>query len=165
MEFFLMLMASVAVILIIAVIDVTIIRRLSVLSRVGLFTYLIGLVLLGIGAVMLSELSIDPDTVLLLDGAGVICEGITLVAITVGVDNKIDSTNLGRTGSNFWKAICNMIIFGMSASFLQVMTLEETVQLFSVAVLSIVSVFFMIMAVFTVIVLLFKILFGQDEVQ
>lgn len=165
MEFFLMLMASVAVILIIAVVDVTIIRRLSILSRVGLFTYLIGLVLLGIGAVMLSELSIDPDTVLLLDGAGVIFEGITLVAITVGVDNKIDNTSLGRTGSNFWKAICNMTIFGMSASFLQVMTLEETVQLFSVAVLSVLSVFFMIMAVFTVIVLLFKILFGQDEVQ
>ncbi len=161
MYLFMMLVISFILILLIAMIDRNALRKLSILSRIGIMTYLIGLSLLCTSTI------VGEEVVEALEILGVSFLTVTVIAIIVAADNAIDSAGLRKIGNSFWKSTVNMVICLVVAALVNVLGLTIEVAYFTIVAFGGLAAIFLAIAVISLIILIFKILFGKadDDVQ
>lgn len=128
MSLFMVLVVSFLAILIVAMANHEFLRSLSILSRIGILMYLVGLAILTMSTAI-------PADMMLFDIAGLACLAITVIAVIIGINNWINCFEMGKIGSNFWKSLANMIILMLVKSAVISLSINTMVVFFVANVL------------------------------
>lgn len=140
-------------------IDKKSLRKLSISTRIGIFTYLLALVVFSIGEFFAGQNEVEEISQIV----GIILAVYTDFVLFHGVSKQIDKTNMGNLGCMFWKAIIGAGLFGVLVIILLGLPLMSNIKAYGIDIVVGIAGLFGVFAVATVIVLLFKILFGSDQ--
>jgi hypothetical protein len=150
---------SVVGVLMWGLIDRKSLRALSMSTRIGLFTYLLALVAFSIGQFLTGQ----NEVVEISEIIGIILAVYTVFVVFNGGANQINRTNTGNIGRKFWKSILGAVLFGVLEAILVALPLAVDIKNYGLVIVALIAGLFGVFAIATIIVLLFKMLFGRDE--
>ena len=152
MGYLILLVVSVIVVLILGTSGTF--NHLSFPLRLGIFLYLLLLMLWGINS-LISD-STGSSRIIVLDAVGSVLMLITVLIILI-VD-----ISMGFLGKNFWKSVIFMSIFLVGSGIMYTINIDDMVKVFFIAVYGLVATVFLVIAIVMVFLLLIKMLFGTD---
>lgn len=150
---------SILAIVLWGLIDKKSLRKLSMSTRIGIFTYLLTLVAFSIGEFFAGQNEVEEISQIV----GIILAIYTVFVLFHGVSKQIDKAKMGSLGCMFWKAIIGAALFGVLVVILLGLPLMSNIKAYGIDIVAGIAGLFGVFAVATVIVLLFKMLFGRDE--
>jgi len=143
-------------------IDKKSLRKLSISTRIGIFTYLLALVAFSIGEFLTGQNEIKEISQII----GIVLAIYTVFVLFNRISKQIDKTQMGNLGCKFWKAVIGASLFSILETVLFELFLTPDIRNYSLIIVAGIAGLFWIFAGATVIVLLFKTLFppkNEDE--
>ncbi|MDN4847592.1 hypothetical protein QYC42_01215 [Ligilactobacillus salivarius] len=158
MGYLILLVVSVIVVLILGTSGTF--NHLSFPLRLGIFLYLLLLMLWGINS-LISD-STGSSRIIALDAVGSVLMLITVLIILNDINKLFVDTPMGFLGKNFWRSVIFMSIFLVGSGIMYTINIDDMVKVFFIAVYGLVATVFLVIAIVMVFLLLIKMLFGTD---
>lgn len=158
MGYLILLVVSVIVVLILGTSGTF--NHLSFPLRLGIFLYLLLLMLWGINS-LISD-STGSSRIIALDAVGSVLMLITVLIILNDINKLFVDISMRFLGKNFWKSVIFMSIFLVGSGIMYTINIDDMVKVFFIAVYGLVATVFLVIAIVMVFLLLIKMLFGTD---